>query len=243
MRLYLLQLALMQPIGAPGPGYPVPGYVIQTDEGANILIDTGLPYSTITHPQGPPGMHPVMREEDYVVNRLATIGLKPQDIQLLICTHFDPDHAGNHEMFTNAELIVQRSHYEVARVRGNPRFDLSREHWDHPALRYRLVEGDTTLAPGVELIESSGHVLGHQAVLVRLAETGPVLLAIDAIAEASMSDADTRPIHPFDEDEAGVRASTRKLIELAEREGVTLIVHGHDAQQWPTLKHAPTFYC
>src|SRR5262245_43011986 len=76
MKLYLLQLALLQPMGS-----PVPGYVIQTDEGTNILIDTGLPYSTIANPQGPPGMHPEMHEEDYVVNRLASIGLAPHDIQ------------------------------------------------------------------------------------------------------------------------------------------------------------------
>jgi N-acyl homoserine lactone hydrolase len=236
MKLYLMQLALFQPIGA-----PVPGYLIQTADGTNILVDTGLPYSSIENPEGPPGMQLEMHEEDYVVNRLGSIGLRPDDIQFLICTHFDPDHAGNHEVFTAAELIVQRRHYEAAHA-GHPRFAVVRNHWDHPSLRYRLVDGDSILVPGVELIESSGHVTGHQAVLVRLPETGPVLLAIDAIADQSMLDPDNRPIHPTDEDEAGVRASTRKLVELARREGVVLIVHGHDSQQWPTLKHAPEYY-
>jgi N-acyl homoserine lactone hydrolase len=77
---------------------------------------------------------------------------------------------------------------------------------------------------------------------VRLPKTGPVLLAIDAINSASQLDPDTRSIGSYDMDEAGVRASTRKLTDLAKREGVTLIVHGHDAQQWPTLKHAPEYY-
>jgi len=44
-------------------------------------------------------------------------------------------------------------------------------------------------------------------------------------------------------DAAGVRASTRKLVELARREGVALVVFGHDAQQWPALKKAPDYYC
>jgi N-acyl homoserine lactone hydrolase len=43
-------------------------------------------------------------------------------------------------------------------------------------------------------------------------------------------------------DEAGVRASTRKLMDLAEREGVTLIIHGHDPEQWKTLRKAPDYY-
>jgi N-acyl homoserine lactone hydrolase len=105
-----------------------------------------------------------------------------------------------------------------------------------------LIDGDTVLVPGVELIEMSGHVPGHQSVLVLLPETGPVILAIDAIAESSMLDPDNRPIHPTDEDEVGVRASTRKLVDLAQREGVGLMVHGHNSQQWSTLKHAPEFY-
>jgi N-acyl homoserine lactone hydrolase len=236
MKLYLMQLALFQPIAA-----PVPGYVIQTDDGINILVDTGLPYSAIHNLQGPPGLQLEIKETDYVVNQLANIGLRPEDIQILICTHFDPDHAGNHDVFITSELIVQRRHYEIARA-GYPRFATVRDHWDHPNLRYRLIDGDTVLLPGIELIETSGHVPGHQSVLVRLPETGPVILAIDAIAERSMLDPDSRPIHPTDEDEVGVRASTRKLVDLAQREGVGLMVHGHDSQQWPTLKLAPEYY-
>lgn len=239
MKLYLMQLAVLQPLGV-----PVPGYVIQADDGTNILIDTGYPYRFIEHPPGPEGplrLQVEMHPEDYIVNRLASIGLKPDDIHFLICTHFDTDHAGNHELFSRAELIVQRRHYEAARA-GHLRSAVVREHWDAPALRYRLVDGDTTLLPGVELLETSGHVPGHQSVLVRLPGTGPVLLMIDAVPAASMLDPDSRVVFPTDEDEAGTRASTRKLAGVAQREDVTLIIYGHDAQQWPTLKHIPEFY-
>lgn len=239
MKLYLLQLALLQPLAV-----PVPGYLVQTDDGANILVDTGFPHSFIEHPPGPMGplnLQVEMHPQDYIVNRLASVGVQPDDVDLLICTHFDADHAGNHDLFTRAELIVQREHYQKARA-GHPRSAVVREYWDVPALRYRLVDGDTVLAPGVELLETSGHVPGHQSVLLRLPDTGPVLLAIDAVPAASMLDAETRVVLPNDEDEADTRASTRKLAEVAQREGVTLIIHGHDAEQWPTLKHAPQFY-
>jgi hypothetical protein len=33
-----------------------------------------------------------------------------------------------------------------------------------------------------------------------------------------------------------------KVTEVVQREGVTLTIHGHDARQWATLKHAPVFY-
>lgn len=239
MRLYLMQLALLQPLGV-----PVPGYVIQTNDGKNVLIDTGYPRSFMEQPPGPQGplrLEVEMRPDDYIINRLASIGLRPDDIDYLICTHFDADHAGNHKLFSHATLIAQRRRYYTARS-GHLRSAVVREHWDSPNLHYRLVDGDTVLLPDVELIETSGHVPGHQSVLVRLPNTGPVLLTIDAVPAESMRDADTRIVFPTDEDEAETCASTRKLAEIAQRKGVALIVYGHDAQQWPTLRHAPDFY-
>jgi len=92
---------------------------------------------------------------------------------MVIDTHFDIDHAGHNNAFPNAELIVQRQHYESAQG-GNPRFARSRSQWDLSSSQYRFVDGDTELLPGLELIETSGYVPGHQSVLVRLPETGPV---------------------------------------------------------------------
>ena len=237
-RLFLMHLATMQP-----GDIPIPSYLIQTNNGINVLIDTGCAREHI----GPP--HPEFggatvetAERGHVLQQLAMIGLTPGDIHILVCTHFDFDHAGNHDAFQRAKLVVQRTQYIAARESDLPRYTKNRPHWDHPNLHYRFVEGDTQLLPGIELIESSGHVPGHQAVLVRLPETGPVLLAIDAISKTTELDPDTRLMGPFDMDEAGVRASTRKLVILAQREGVTLIVHGHDTEQWKTLKKAPDFY-
>jgi N-acyl homoserine lactone hydrolase len=238
--LYLLQLGLLQPLRV-----PVPGYLIQCDDGTNILVDTGYPRGFIEHPPGPQpplGLQLEMHPEDHIVSRLASVGVQPDDINFLVCTHFDPDHAGNHELFSRAELLVQRSHYEVARA-GHGRSQVVREHWDVRSLRYRLVDGDITLLPGIELLETSGHVPGHQSVLVRLPQTGPVLLAIDAVPVASQFDPETRVVFPDnDEDEAKTRASTRKLVQVVERERVALIVYGHDHVQWPSLKHAPQYY-
>jgi N-acyl homoserine lactone hydrolase len=175
-----------------------------------------------------------------VIEHLAALGLRPDDIDLLICTHFDVDHAGYHDSFTKAELIVQRAHYELARS-GHPRFAAARAHWDHPALHYRLVDGDTELLPGLMLLETSGHAPGHQSVLLRLPRTGPVLLTIDAVMLQRLFSPD-RQAWPADDNEEQLRASTRKLLHLVEREQVALVIFGHDGEQWQTLKKAPACY-
>ncbi|GCE07340.1 N-acyl homoserine lactone hydrolase [Dictyobacter aurantiacus] len=210
-------------------------YLIEMSDGTYVLIDSGLP-ADFTRPSGAP----VPQQEKNVLAHLADLGLSPNDINVLICTHFDVDHAGYHDAFTRAELIVQRSHYELARG-GYPRFAPARAHWDHPDLRYRLVDGDTELAPGLTLLETSGHTTGHQSVLLRLPHTGPVLLTIDAVLMQSAFTPD-RPAWPMDENEEQVRASTRKLLHVAEQEHASLVIFGHDGAQWKTLKTAPAYY-
>jgi N-acyl homoserine lactone hydrolase len=80
-------------------------------------------------------------------------------------------------------------------------------------------------------------------VLVRLPRTGVVLLGIDALPfDMAPFTPETRPVNEFDMDEAATRASTRKLLDLAAREDVDLIVYGHDETQWRTLRTAPAFY-
>ena len=235
-RLYLLQLSTSTVPRAKRTLEMVLGcYLVETSDGKHILIDSGFPADVPL----PPGT-PQAQQEKNVIEHLADLGLHPDDIDILICTHFDIDHAGYHNAFTKAELVVQRAHYELARS-GHPRFASARPHWDHPALRYRLIDGDTELLPGLSLLETSGHTVGHQSVLVHLPQTGPVLLAIDAVMMQFAFTPD-RPAWPVDDNEEQVRASTRKLLDIVEREHVELVIFGHDGQQWQTLKKAPEYY-
>ena len=236
-RLYLMQLSTATLPLASGQTLAMSSgcYLVQTSDGKNILIDSGLPADY----QPPPGMPPTEQGKN-VIEQLADLVLHPDDIDLLICTHFDVDHAGYHDAFPQAEHIVQRQHYALARS-GHPRFAPARAHWDHPALRYRLIDGDTELLPGLTLLETSGHAPGHQSVLVRLPQTGKVLLTIDAVMMQRLFTLD-RKKWPADDNEEQLRASTRKLLELVEREQVALVVFGHDGQQWQTLKKAPDYY-
>jgi N-acyl homoserine lactone hydrolase len=236
-RLYLLQMGTAKIPIPNGTMEMVAGaaYLVQMNDGKNILIDSGLPEDYI-----PPAGTPLTEHRSTVIAQLALLGLVPDDIDMLICTHFDVDHVGCNDAFTKAELIAPRTQYELARS-GHPRYAAARAHWDHPALHYRLIEGDTELLPGLQLIETSGHAPGHQSVLVKLPETGPVLLAIDAVTMQRLFTPD-RKAWPTDDNELQLRDSTQKLLDLVESEHVALVVFGHDGEQWRTLKKAPAYY-
>src|SRR5436305_7145700 len=106
-RLYLMQLAAVTvPRGGQMLEMVLVCYLVKTSDGKNILIDSGLPRDHKRPPEMPPA-----RDQKNVIEQLADLGLRPDDIDILICTHFDVDHAGYHDAFTKAELIVQREHY------------------------------------------------------------------------------------------------------------------------------------
>ena len=226
-RLYLMQVGSM-------PEYQIPivCYLLQTDDGKNILIDTGLPEII-------PEEESDFENGQDVVEQLARIGLAPDDIDTVISTHYDLDHAGRHATFTQAQYVVQRAHHVDAP--GNPRYAAIRSEWDQPMERIRLVDGDTELLPGLALIETSGHVPGHQSVLVRLPKTGAVLLTVDAVpfADGFTRDPQADESNP---DAEAIRASTIKLLDRVESEPVGLVIFGHEEAQWKQLKKLPDYY-
>ena len=252
MRLYLMNLGRLNvdkgKVMTPGSGtgirvvVPVAGYLIETDDGRRLLVDTGVHRKHIADPDATFGGTPIAEEltvlmnpEDDIAHRLAEIGLTVGDIDVLVATHFHFDHAGNHGDFGASRIVVQREHYEFAMAHHDP---FTRDLWDLPHLTYELVDGDVGLAHGIELITTSGHAPGHTSLLVRLPKTGPVLLAIDAISTFENLETDNWGTAA---DPMAARESAHRLAEIAEREGA-LLVTGHDPEQWSTLRLAPASY-
>jgi N-acyl homoserine lactone hydrolase len=220
---------------------PIPAYLVQTDDGKNIVIDTGMHRGHIEDPEYTwrgqeisQILLPVMRREDYLVRRLADLDLAVEDVTHVINTHLHFDHAGCNALFKQVPIYVQREHYNAAK--DNPIFP--NQYWNLPELHYELIDGEPELFPGIHMILTPGHAPYHQSVLLRLPDSGNILLCSDAIYCQDNLDHDA---WGGQADPELAKESAEKLVEIA-REEDALMVYGHDPDQWKTLRHAPFYY-
>jgi N-acyl homoserine lactone hydrolase len=168
MSLEVRRLHLASLRGLDGRRWPVHGFVITHPSGA-VMVDTGV--------GGPDEVLSDWR----VVNRsvadaLAELDLAPSDISLVINTHLHFDHCGQNAVFGHAPFYVQRA--ELDRIRRE-------SLWLHDWLgfmnaRFELLDGDSDVLPGVSVIATPGHTVGHQCVLVSGDDDEPDLLIGDA---------------------------------------------------------------
>ena len=113
---------------------------------------------------------------------LKKVGLKPEDIDVVIQTHLHFDHVGNTHRCTNAKVVVQRKELEFALaphpLQGylyNP--DILRQ------LRFEVVDGDKEILPGIEVIHLPSHTPGVQAVSVQTEKGKAVISGMCCIGQ------------------------------------------------------------
>ena len=232
---------------SPGPDdqrrvhIPIIGYLLTSNSGRRMLVDTGIHRSHIEDPDRTwrgtdfaAELSPVMRVEDTVDYRLAQLGLRPADITDVVNTHLHFDHAGNNDAFPNATFHVQRAHHQAAL--DNPSFP--NQYWRLPGLDYSLLDGEADLGDGVSVFPTPGHAPGHQSVAVRLDSGGHTVICGDAIYEEDNLRQDSWDGHA---DPERARTSAHDLLERA-RDLRATVLYGHDAAQWRAIRQAPNWY-
>jgi len=223
---------------------PIPAYLLQTD-GRTILFDTGMPDFAYTgDPRAladegepdPPWAIPYGGAADTIAGQLATLGLRPVDVDLVVNSHLHLDHCGGNLHFAHCPLLLQAAELEAARALGSPYQGFT--GWNEPGLRYQTILGDYTLAPGVELLATPGHTPGHQSLLLRLPNSGVLLVTFDAVYTRALWEADELGAAA---DPAAARASVDRLRAVASQTGAQ-VVCGHDQERWAALRHPPAYY-
>ena len=116
---------------------------------------------------------------------LASVGVRPEEISIVIHTHLHYDHAGNNRLFPNARFLVQREELRYALAPTS--FDATAYFApslgitpDYLGSKFELLDGDAEIADGVRAITTPGHTPGHQSVIVDTAG-GRYCIAGDAV--------------------------------------------------------------
>jgi N-acyl homoserine lactone hydrolase len=222
---------------------PVSSALIRHKQG-NVLFDTGCHPSVVEHGEERWGsmmkiMTPLMRADETLLPSLACVGVQPDDIDVVINSHFHPDHCGCNEFFKKATVLVHAREIEAANAPGAEAAGYLRADFDHGQKTDAVTGERDVFGDGkVVLIPLPGHTPGSIGAAVHLDRDGSFLLASDAVSLRENLDTDTVPRNTWNADALLQSFAEIRRIEKA---GAT-VVCGHDAAQWRTLRKGVEAY-
>jgi N-acyl homoserine lactone hydrolase len=196
-----------------------------------MLWDTG-------HSMSAPNVAPKVS----LVDALAKADVKPDQIKYIGISHYHADHTGQVDSFPKATVLIGAKEWEaITSAKPAPGVNFKPfEGW---------IKGDNKVEPqpidkdvfgdgSVIILRTPGHTPGHQSLLVKLAEKGPVIITGDAVHFHENLDSDGVPAFNFDR--AQTLASIQRLKKIAENLKGTIIIQ-HDARDVDKLAALPAF--
>jgi glyoxylase-like metal-dependent hydrolase (beta-lactamase superfamily II) len=166
---------------------PVASALIRHSQG-NVLFDSGCHPSIAENAEARWGaltkfMTPIMTRDDNAVSGLKGIGLGPDDIDVVICSHLHTDHCGCNAFFKKATVMVHARELEAARGSDAARNGYVNADWDHPMPMTEVTGECDVMGDGkITIIPLPGHTPGLVGVMVGLDRSGGFLLASDALS-------------------------------------------------------------
>ena len=189
---------------------------------------------------GEPTTAGAMAPKVSLVDLLTKIGVKPEQVTYVGISHYHGDHTGQASSFPKATLLIGKGDWNVvASPTPVPGVDpkpfeswIKGEGKVEPVALDKDVFGDGS----VIMLYTPGHTPGHHSLLVKLPQTGAVLLSGDAAHFHENYDSDGVP--SFNVDRAQTVASLERLKKIAANLHAMFVIQ-HDARDVDKLPAFP----
>ncbi len=222
---------------------PVSAFLLRHPQG-NVLFDSGCHPSVAEHAEERWGglarfMAPVSKPGDNVIEGLRALDLGAEDIDLVIASHFHPDHCGCNAFFRSATVLCHAKELAAAREPQSEKQGYIKADWD-PSLPFDEINGprDVFGDGRIVILPLPGHTPGTVGALIGLDRSGTFLLASDALSLHAFLDGEIIPKNIWDKD-----LFSRSVAEIRRIEqGGATVICGHDSAQWTTLKKGADAY-
>lgn len=222
---------------------PVNSFLLRHAQG-NVLFDTGCHPTVVDDAAARWGgiaraMTPIMGPGDNVLAGLAGLGLAPEDIDVVVNSHFHPDHCGCNAFFSKATVVVHAEEVAAAKAPNSITGGYLPIEWDQPMPMDEVTSQRDLFGDGrIVLVPLPGHTPGTMGAMATLEKSGVFLLASDAVSLRVSLDKDIVPKNTWN---AEVLLHSLEEIRRIERGGATVIC-GHDAAQWDQLRKGAHAY-
>jgi N-acyl homoserine lactone hydrolase len=194
---------------------PVIAWYIEGSD-KRILVDTG----GVDPSRANPRWFPYRREDDQSMEgALRKIGIKCEDIDIVVITHFHWDHAGSNLLFPKSTFVVQE--VELRHALSLPPDAPGACLPETFSVEYTTISGDMEIGEGVRAIFTPGHTYGSQGVLVEGEHR--IFIAGDTIPLFKNLETDPFAMSNICDDARMFRDSMKKIKDLS-----ALVLPNHD---------------
>ena len=175
-----------------------------------------------------------------LVDLLAQLDIRPEQIKFVGISHLHADHTGQVASFPKATVLIGKADWDAISnpapaqgVNATPFAAwIKGEAQVEPLANDKDVFGDGS----VIVLNTPGHTPGHHSVLIKLAQTGAVLITGDAVH--FRENYDTGGVPWFNFDRAQTLASIDRMKKIAANAKATVIIQ-HDARDIDKLPAFP----
>lgn len=221
--------------------FAVTCYLVVHPKGT-LMWDVGVIPDSAFKGDGAPVTQGVSTATKPLKPQLAAIGYTPADINYLALSHYHSDHTANANDFAGATWIVEQAERDAMFAEKPAGIIQTASFSALKTAKTVILHGEDydVFGDGTVVLKSApGHTPGHQVLFLKLAKTGPLLLAGDLYHYSEERFTDKVPSFEFNKQQS--LASRARIEEFLKKSGAQLWIE-HDYLLHAKLKKAPDYY-